>query len=397
MIKLTKRQAQQFLLSRHGLIGKPIFKGKDGCVAFVQRVSCIQYDPVDVCGRNADIVLNSRVEDYKKEYLDTLLYQDRKLIDCFDKNMAISHIDNFPILRNERINSGDAGAYEHFVTDAVMGVMPQIRQLIKERGYISSQEVDVGEKITWFWGHQTSLPRAALEYMYFLGELIIHHKNGTNKSYALTQDHIDAEILNAATPFSNEKERLAWHVKRRISGVGMLWNKASDAYLGLRLKSAQREIAYAELLKNDDIFEIAVEGLNVPLYICKSEKSDLESCMSISQKEMHNTTRTEFIAPLDSLMWDRKLIHALFGFEYKWEIYTPKVKRKYGAYTLPILHQGEFIGRVDFSRNGKELVINNIWMESGLSFTGELKTAINTCTERFAKFNNCETINYKKC
>ena len=31
---------------------------------------------------------------------------------------------------------------------------------------------------------------------------------------------------------------------------------------------------------------------------------------------------TELIAPLDCLMWDRRLIEALFGFAYKWEIYT---------------------------------------------------------------------------
>ena len=393
-MKLTKKQAQQFLLYRHGLIGKPTFKCKDGCVEFIQRVSCIQYDPVDVCGRNADIVLHSRVADYKKEYLDTLLYHDRKLIDCFDKNLSISHIENFPILRNERLNGSEAGAYKYFATDSVMEVMPHIRQLIKERGYISSKEVDTGEKITWMWGHQTSLSRAALEYMYFLGELIIHHKNGTNKSYALTQNHVPAEILNAPMPFSSEEERLAWHVKRRIRGVGFLWNKASDAFLGLKLKSDLRRTAYTELLKNDEIFEIDVEGLNDSLYACKSEKDDLESFLSTSPIEIH-ATRTEFIAPLDSLMWDRKLIHALFGFEYKWEIYTPKVKRKYGAYTLPILHQGEFIGRVDASRNSKELTINNIWMENNLPFNGELKTAIDICIERFSKFNNCETVNYK--
>ena len=393
-MKLTKEQARKFLLSRHGLAGKHVFKGKDGCMSFIRRVCCVQYDPVDVCGRNADIVLNSRVEDYKKEYLNALLYKDRKLIDCFDKNLAITPIENFPVLRNERLNSGDAGAYERNVTDAVRGAMPHIRQLIKERGHISSKEVDIGEKIPWFWGHQTSLPRAALEYMYFLGELIIHHKKGTNKSYALTEDHIPAEILNMPMPFANEEERLAWHVKRRIGGVGMLWNKASDAFLGLRLKSAQRELAFEKLLKDGEIFEITVEGLKAPFYVREDEREILKSVLSAPPKDAPEASRTEFLAPLDSLMWDRRLIHALFDFEYKWEIYIPKVKRKYGAYTLPILHQGQFVGRIDASRKGKELVLNNIWMENGLSLSGEVKAAIEACVERFAAFNGCERVNY---
>ena len=389
-MNLTKEQACKFILSRHGLVGKPIFKGKDGCMSFFHRVCCVQYDPVDVCGRNADIVLNSRVEGYKKEYLYALLYQDRKLIDCFDKNLAISPIENFSILRNERLNSGDAGAYERNVTDAVKGAMPHIRRLIKERGHISSKEVDMGEKIPWFWGHQTSLSRAALEYMYFSGELVVHHKKGTNKSYALTEDYIPAEILNISMPFANEEERLAWHVKRRISGVGMLWNRASDAFLGLRLKSTQRGLAFAKLLKDGEIFEINVEGLKDSLYICEDERNTLESILSGPSKGTSDASRTEFIAPLDSLMWDRKLIYALFGFEYKWEIYTPKVKRKYGPYTLPILHQGEFMGRIDVSRKGRELIVNNIWMENNLPLTGDVKTAIDACIQRFAAFNGCQ-------
>ena len=393
-MKLTKKQAQKFLLNRHGLAGAPIFKGKDGCLAFFRRVCCVQYDPVDVCGRNADIVLHSRVEGYDKALLDTLLYQDRALIDCFDKNLAIAPIEDFTALRHERLSSGEAGAYEHFVTDAVRGMVPQIRQLIAERGYISSKEVDTGEKITWMWGHQTSLPRAVLEYMYFRGELIVHHKKGTNKRYGLTRDLVPAKILEAPLPFNSEEERLAWHVKRRISGVGMLWNKAGDAYLGLRLKAAQRAVAFAKLQKNREIFEVAVEGLKDPLYILEGEREALETVLSKTQKDVHNGDRTEFIAPLDSLMWDRKLISTLFDFEYKWEIYTPKVKRKFGAYTLPILHQGEFVGRVDAARRGKQLVINNIWMEDGFQLSGEIKTAVEACLERFAVFNGCEAVDY---
>ncbi|MEK9145102.1 MAG: crosslink repair DNA glycosylase YcaQ family protein, partial [Elusimicrobiota bacterium] len=38
---------------------------------------------------------------------------------------------------------------------------------------------------------------------------------------------------------------------------------------------------------------------------------------------------------------------ALFGFDYKIEVYTPAPKRVYGYYTLPILHEGRLAGRLD--------------------------------------------------
>ena len=393
-MKITKEQARNFMLSRHGLIGKHIFKGKDGCLDFIRRVCCVQYDPVDVCGRTADITLHSRVAGYEKEYLDKLLYQDRKLVDWFDKNLSIIPMEDYGILLNVKTSGTYAEAYNSRLSDTVRQIMPDIRKLIKEQGFVSSKDVGTGESIAWDWRAQTSPARAALESMYFCGELIIHHKNGTNKSYALTKDHVPAEILSAPMPFSNEEEQLAWHIKRRISGVGILWNKASDALLGLRLKSAQRNLAFAKLLKDGKIFEITVEGLKEPLYVCQSERANLESLLTA--KKANAESRTEFIAPLDSLMWDRKLIYALFDFEYKWEIYTPKVKRKYSAYTLPILHQGKFIGRVDASRNGKELVIGNIWTEDNLPLTGTAKTGVQACAERFAAFNNCEAVKYEK-
>jgi uncharacterized protein YcaQ len=63
-------------------------------------------------------------------------------------------------------------------------------------------------------------------------------------------------------------------------------------------------------------------------------------------------------------MWDRNMIHELFDFHYRWEVYTPVVKRQFGYYVLPILYGDEFIGRIEpvFDKN-KNLVIKNLWFE----------------------------------
>ena len=91
---LTNKQARQFLLRRHGLIGERVFKGKEGVMAFIKRAGSIQYDPVDLCGRNADIALHSRVCGYTKEILEELLYKERRLIDYFDKNLSIFPVED---------------------------------------------------------------------------------------------------------------------------------------------------------------------------------------------------------------------------------------------------------------------------------------------------------------
>lgn len=70
------------------------------------------------------------------------------------------------------------------------------------------------------------------------------------------------------------------------------------------------------------------------------------------------------------------------------------VKRKYGHYVLPLLYGGDFIGRVEViaERQTKILIVKNIWYEDGVTQNKKLQTGINKCFEKFAKFNNCDTI-----
>ena len=390
MMTLTNRQARQFILLKHGLLGDYRFSGKQGALDFIRQAGCVQFDPVDVCGRSADITLNARVSGYTKEMLDELLYKDRRLVDYFDKNLSIFSVEDLPAFLRKKLGGGYAEAYDRRGGDAVKRMKPLILQLIAEHGHISAAEIGIDETIEWHWSIMTSLPRAALESMYFRGELIIHHKTGTNKSYALMEDHISADILNVAPPFTTEEERLAWHIKRRIGAVGLLWNRASDSWLGLGVKTAERSAAFSKLLNDGDIFEVKVEGLKELFYIREDDRTILDTVLS--GKELD--PRCELIAPLDSFIWDRKLIKALFGFEYTWEIYTPAVKRKYGAYVLPILYGERFVGRIEAvcERKAKILIVKNIWYEDDVKRTKNLQNAIDGCLKRFATFNACESI-----
>ena len=99
------------------------------------------------------------------------------------------------------------------------------------------------------------------------------------------------------------------------------------------------------------------------------------------------------MAPLDSLLWDRKLIAELFSFRYTWEIYTPPAKRVYGSYVLPILYGDRFLGRLEpvCDRRRKVLTLRGLWWEEGVRPDRRVKQAINQTLMRLAAFNGCET------
>lgn len=380
---LSKKQARQFILLKQGLIDNYKFSSKQGVVDFIKQAGCIQFDPIDICGKNAELVLQSRVKGFKKIMLYDLLYKNRKLVDYFDKNLSIISIDDWKYMNRIRTENMQRGASY----DEVNEVTDKIKAIIKEKNYVCSKDIKLDNKVDWYWS-ETKLSRAALETLYFRGDLIIHHKKGTLKFYALAEDHIPQQILKAEDPNETEFEFLKWRALRRISAAGLLWNRPSDAWLGIHnFKSEERNNVFNALLKEEKLAEIQVEGQK-DMFYCLSSDIDLINLV-LPDKKLKG--RTELIAPLDNMLWDRKMIKAIFDFDYKWEIYTPGDKRKYGHYVLPILSGTSFVGRSEIINNKKsrELIVKNIWYEDSVKHSKKLEQSLENCFNRFAEFNEC--------
>lgn len=383
-INLTNEQARRFMFLKHGLIGDFKFTGKQGVLDFLHQVGCIQFDPIDVCGKNAELVLQSRVRGFTKQMLYSLLYEDRRLLDYFDKNLAIIESADWPYFRRYREAYKISGRSH----DEVNAVCEEIKRIICKKGPISSSDIGLNDKVSWYW-NDTKLSRAALETMYFRGDLVVHHKKGAIKYYDLAEHCVSPELLSAPEPFPEEHDHRKWRVLRRIGAVGLLWNKASDAWLNIwGLKSAERNEIFSELLKEGKILEIVVDGAKDKLYCLSTDRSLLTTVL---QKTVLKP-RCELIAPLDNMLWDRRLVKELFDFDYKWEVYTPKAQRKYGYYVLPLLYGDRFIGRVEAvcDRKVKTLVVKNIWYEKGVKHTKKLQAALENCLNKFAAFNECK-------
>ncbi len=392
MISLTNEQARQFLLLKHGLLCEHKFVGKLAALEYVRQTGCIQFDPVDSCGKNAELVLQSRVKGFNKQMLDELLYKDRLLFDYPDKNLSIIPTEDwayFARYRNEAKASG-------LQFEGLAELEVQAIEYIKANGAVSSDELPLEGKLRWHsaihwsggWDGTTNAARAVLEQLYSTGELVIHHKNGTRKYYDLAERYIHADLLNAPDPLPDEFEHQKWRVLRRIGAVGLLWNRPSDAWLYIQgLNSQRRNDVFDSLRDDEKIIAVQVEGLKSTLY-CRVE--DLPLIETVLQNGKYKP-RCELLAPLDCFMWDRKLIKSLFDFHYSWEIYTPEEKRKYGYYVLPLLYGDSFVGRVEAvnERKTKTLVVKNIWYEDGVRQNKKLQAAVDGCLKRFAKFNEC--------
>ena len=395
MMTITRDQAKRFILSRQGLLGKYQFVGKDGAYRYVRQAGCIQYDPVDVCGKNAELTLQSRVKGFRKQMLSDLLYKDRLLVDYSDKELSIWPSEDWPYFSGYREMSRKHG--EGF--PGIPELEKEAIEYIREHGPVSSDTLPIEGTIFWHssmhwsghWEKESQAARSVLEQLYTDGVLLIHHKSGSRKFYDLADKYLPEKLLNAPNPCVDKAAMIEWRVKRRIGAVGMLWKRHSDAWLGIGMSTEQRNAAFAGMEASGEIVPLKVEGIKETLYILAEDLSLLEA---VVKDEIDRKVRLEFLAPLDPMMWDRKLIEAVWEYKYSWEIYTPPAMRKYGYYVLPILYGQELVGRIEAAadRKGKVLMVKNIWYEPDVRQTKKLNHALDSAIQRLARFNECDQI-----
>jgi uncharacterized protein YcaQ len=244
-ISLTRPQARRFMLAHQGLWPSHALEGKRGIVHYLRRVGCVQFDPLDIVGHNPELVLQARVADFHPDTLQEMLYQDRRLLDGWDKVMSIYCAEDWPYFSRRR-ESERRNLSQH---PQIMDIMRKVRQAIKERGPLSSIDLDFDHKVNWPWG-PARIARAALEGLHWMGELIIHHRVHTRKVYDLTSRYMPTELLSAPDPNETDEQYQDWHVLRRIGGMGLIWNRAGEAWLGIHgVKSKERQAALTRLIE----------------------------------------------------------------------------------------------------------------------------------------------------
>jgi uncharacterized protein YcaQ len=390
-IKLTRKQARRFILRHQGLLPPQRLLGKEGIIEYVGRVGCIQFDPLDIVGRNPELVLQSRIDNYSPAMLEELLYVDRRLVDGWDKMMAIYRTEDWPNFYYRQREAALKSTRRQ--SDVVQEVMPEVRQSIQERGPLSSIDLEHDRKVDWPWG-PTRLAKVALENLFYLGELVIHHKVHTRRVYDLASRHISEEILNSPDPHATQEQYHDWHISRRIGGTGLLWVNPALWRGVYEAGSAASLAAIKRLIKKGEVKELRVEDVGKPLFMRSIDMPELEAVIESN----NDIVCAAIIAPLDNLMWARELINALFDFKYRWEVYKPVAERKYGYYVLPVLYGDRFVARFEPGRDKKRgaLIIKNWWWEAGVGKSEEMCGALQDCFARFLKYLGTDRIDIDK-
>lgn len=113
-----------------------------------------------------------------------------------------------------------------------------------------------------------------------------------------------------------------------------------------------------------------------------------------SPKDTTTLEEVTFLAPLD-IVSARGRAKQLFDFEYKWEVYTPAEKRRWGYYVLPILYGDDLVARLDpkLDRTTMALDIKGFWYEDDAPVKdADFANALAKGLTRFARFMDAKQI-----
>jgi hypothetical protein len=163
---------------------------------------------------------------------------------------------------------------------------------------------------------------------------MIARREGFRRVYART-DAVRPDWDEERMPGS--EETATYQIRSTARKLGVVHPRWLGDYY--RMQTALHRHIDALCARNE-LVPVTIEGLAGDAYMDASVAQALPA-------RIRKTTHTTLLSPFDPLVWDRKRALDVFGFDYRIECYTPVHKRRYGYFTLPILHEDAIIGRVD--------------------------------------------------
>jgi uncharacterized protein YcaQ len=379
-LTISRAVARRFLAIRHFLAPPRSLPAEPASVmTVIDRLGSLQFDPLEVAGRNHDLVLLARIDGYQRAWTDALLYQERALFEAYNKGLSILPVSELPYHRitwdRSRIRHDGEAFDEH------APLVEELLERIRTKGPLGPGEVGPRAAIDWYW-RPTNQVRALLEALAEAGILGLARRDGNRRIYDLAERLFPKELLaERREPRDQFRHKLLsryrGHGLLGTSGSAELWLGTSPRVRtsyglegGVSFGAVGRGELLAELVEAGDLLAVEIEGVRGRRFIVTEEFQILtaaEAEVTGGSDPGGADPGVAFLAPLDPFVWDRDFLRRCYGFDYVWEVYVPAPKRRWGYYVLPILFGDRLVGRIEprIDRRGDKLRVLNAWWEDG--------------------------------
>jgi len=302
----------------------------------------LQIDSISVVARSPYLVLWSRLGSYEPRWLDELLAEGA-IFEYWSHAACFIPIEDYGLYRRLMIEGGEK-------TRTWMRAHPEeiehVMERINENGPVRAAEfarTDGRAGGWWEWKPE----KRALEHLFAAGELMISRRENFHRVYDL-RERVLANALpdweDALAP--NEQEVRRALTLKAVRALGVAVARWVPDYFRTPKKGVPGLLE--ELADEGSLLRSRIE--DEPAYVHPDNATPAENILSGGSR----SSVTTLLSPFDPVVWDRARALELFGFDYRIEVYTPAARRRYGYYSLPILHNGALVGRLDAKAHRKQ-------------------------------------------
>jgi uncharacterized protein YcaQ len=324
--KVTSLEARSFLRRAHLMDPRA-----PDIATVLAHHGYIQIDPINICGRMHDHILRNRVQGYGEDGLMRHLHGAGGRLPAEGRTAFEHHLPSTDILvafpldawphlhAAMRARSRVKSRWMGRLTPREKEFAVRIMERFESEGGLGPEAFADERRGSKVWGTAT-LAKATLQKLFFHGHLLISGRQSNRRLYDLPRRVLPASILAAGESSAEAVDRWLALTRLRQHRLAALTNA---------------EVSVVE----DLVHPIEVDGCP-KLYCLASDLHWFEPSGAPHGGPV-------LLAPLDPIIYDRRVTRQLWGFDYAWEAYTPAAKRKRGYYALPVLSGTELVGHVD--------------------------------------------------
>ena len=386
---MSRADVKRLAVCKQGLHQRPPQSGTAELKRIIERIGLLQLDSISVVARSHYLVMLARAGLYQPAALDALLdsgflFESWAHAAC---QIPTAHYPYFHAYMQQKQLKESRWHLDKLGDD--QRIIAEVLAAVREQGPLSSKQFanQPRSKSGW-WNWKPA--KVALEYLFDRGELMVSHRRRFQRYYDLSERVLAGKALRLDKTLDDYHR---WTIERGLRHLGIATvGQAADYYRQPKRRAAA---ILNDLLAEGEVRAVEVEGWDESAYI---HRSDLPLLAEI-QAGQHSPQMTLFLSPFDNLFWHRQRNEMLWDFHYRIEVYTPKAKRVYGYYVMPILHRSELVGRIDpkVERKRQHLIFHALHLEPGIQHSAELEQGLVRAIAEFMDFHHCRTFELRQC
>ena len=392
---LSAQDARRLLLHGQGLLGDPARKATPAALEHsIRAMGFVQVDTINVVARAHDITMGSRLDGYRPEHLGRLL-ERRRLFEHWTHDASVLHVDWFVPWRHRCRRMIENQWNVNWLSQRIGGdwkkTVRKVRERIREEGPLMSRDFQRadGQRSSPWWGWKPA--KAALEYLWWAGDLTVTKRVNFQKVYDLTE-RCFPELLKEEPP--TREVFVDWACREAMARLAVATPSEVRGFHGAVSLAEARAWCKASL-ESGTLRRVTVGAENGARPTDGYALPDVRRRLARADKALESLPdRMRFLSPFDPAIRDRKRTARLFGFDYRFEAFTPAAKRVYGYYVLPVLRGDRLVARADAKTHRKEgvLELKSLHWEAGRGRTKKERRLLDEAAARLATLARAESV-----